>query len=201
MEETMYMTRWGETMRLPVLLLTAGLMWLGAAAPLASQTAKEGTRVRVTAPEHMEQPCIGRVVSAADPLVVREKDGTMHYIPTRQVELLEVARRRNLSPETYLSTLLGMVAGGAIGYATYRQPPPSEGCSWTDPDYPDSCPYEPLPAWGRAVIGGIAGAAGGGLVGVAITPERWQPVWQREVGATIALARSGLGLRVDLPTR
>jgi hypothetical protein len=211
-EVIMGMTRWGEPMRLPVVLLAAGLMWLGAAAPLAAQSATEGTRVRVTAPEHMEEPCIGRVVSAADPLVVRDKNGTMHYIPAPQIELLEISRGRNhvkgFAVGSGVGGVIGMVAGGAIGYTTYEGPDPEAKCSWTDPDYPASCPYEPLPAWGRAIVGsivgGVAGAGAGALVGygiTAITPERWTTVLRRSVHTSAGWTRHGWEMRVDLPTR
>jgi hypothetical protein len=185
--------------RLLQVLLVAGLGLLHSA-PLAAQMAKDWTRVRVTAPEHMDQPCIGKVVSAADPFVVREKDGTMHYIPFRQIQVLEVARRRDRSPETYLGMMVGMVVGGVIGYATYQEPS-GNGCYWTDPDYPASCPYEPLPAWGRSIVVGLAGAAGGGLVGYMLTPERWRPVWQRPVEVDVGLTPRGPMFRAAVPTR
>jgi hypothetical protein len=194
-EAVMCIIRYGGTVRLLLGVLAAGLLWLGAAAPLAAQTAKEGTRVRVTAPAHMEQPCIGKVVSAADPLVVREKDGTMHYIPTRQVELLEVARRRDLSPEAFVGTMLGMAAGGVIGWAVYTDEECVEDAS------PVGCVGNIFGRLIYGMVGGVAGGLVGGLVGIRLTPERWQPVWQREVRATVGLTRSGPGLRVDLPTR
>jgi uncharacterized protein YcfJ len=192
----MCITRHGGTVRLFLGVLAAGLLWLGAAAPLAAQAAKEGTWVRVTAPEHMEQPCVGKVVSAADPLVVREKDGTMHYIPTHQVELLEVARRRDLSPEAFVGTVLGMAAGGVIGWAMYTD----REC--VDVENPFGCSMGDIS--GRLIYGmagGVVGGLAGGFVGYRLTPERWRPVWQQEVQTHVGVTSRGLTLRLELPTR
>jgi hypothetical protein len=163
----MRFTRCTGRFRLLPVLLIAGLAWQFSP-PLAAQTAKEGTRVRVTAPEHMEQPCIGKVVSATDPLVVREKDGTTHYIPTRQVELLEVARRRDRSPETLLGTLLGLAAGGAIGWAMY-----TEECV-DDSGWMVGCVLDDIS--GRLIYGMagmVVGGRAGCYLGSRLTPERF----------------------------
>jgi uncharacterized protein YcfJ len=191
----MYRTRCTGGFRLLWGVLAAGLAWLGAAAPLEAQTAREGIRVRVTAPEHMELPCMGRVVSAADPLVVREKDGTMHYIPTRDVELLEVVRQRDRSPETYLGTLLGTVAGGVIGYAMYTD----EECA--EDQWPTGCVGNLSGQLIYGMAGGVIGGLAGGFVGYQLTPERWRPVWRRDASATVGVTPQGLRLRVVMPVR
>jgi uncharacterized protein YcfJ len=180
--------------RFLTVLVVTGLAWQ-ISTPLAAQTAKGGARVRVTAPEHTEQPCIGKVVSAADPLVVREKDGTMHSIPARKIELLEVARRRDRSPEVLVGTLLGMAAGGVIGWAVYTD----EECA--EDAFPAGCVGN---IFGRLIYGyagGVVGGLAGGYAGYQLTPERWRPVWQREVQTRVGITPRGLTLRLELPTR
>jgi hypothetical protein len=194
-EAVMRFTRCTGRFRLLPVLLIAGLAWQFSP-PLAAQTAKEGTRVRVTAPEHMEQPCIGKVVSATDPLVVREKDGTMHYIPTRQVELLEVARRRDRSPETLLGTLLGLAAGGAIGWAMYTEECVDDS-GWMVGCVLDDISGRLIYSMAGMVVGGLAG----GYLGSRLTPERWRTVWQRPVEVDAGLTPRGSMLRVAGPTR
>jgi hypothetical protein len=90
----MYITRYVGTIRLLAAPIAAGLAGQLSAAPLTAQVAMVGTQVRVTAPEHMQQACIGRVVASTDPLVVQEENGTTHYIPLRQIQLLEIRQQR-----------------------------------------------------------------------------------------------------------
>jgi hypothetical protein len=191
----MCFTRCTARYRLLLGILAAGFAWLGAAAPLATQTAKAGTLVRVTAPEHMAQPCIGRVVSTADPLVVRERDGTLHSIPAHEVELLEIARRRDFSPEAILGTFAGMAAGGAIGWAIYTDAECREDA------FPVGCVDNLFGRMIYAFGGGVIGGLTGGYVGYRLGPERWRIAWQRPIGLDAGLTPRGAMLRVALPTR
>jgi hypothetical protein len=181
----------GAGWRLFVLLaVTLASQFLSA--PVAAQTSKPGTLVRVSAREHMEQPCIGRVVSAADPLVVREEDGTMHYIPARQIELLEIRRTRSLrSREAMLGGLVGAFVGGAFGYASYR-----DDCEGSGEMF---C-FDFGPALDAAVFGSM-GALFGVFLGYQLAPEGWHPLWKRGVQARIGLASDGVRLRLELHTR
>jgi hypothetical protein len=173
-------------------LLAIALGCVVVALPLAGQTAKPGTLLRVTAPEHREEPCAGRVVGAGDPLVVREADGTLHTIPAEQIELLEVWRTRSVrSREALLGALVGGMVGAAVGVGTYRNPCDGSG----DMFCLDFGPA--LPAF--AV--GSAGALVGLLVGQYRAPEGWQPLWRREVQAHVALAPAGVGVRVEIRAR
>jgi hypothetical protein len=189
----MRITQRGGPLRLLPALLAAVLGGQLFAAPAPAQTAKPGTLVRVTAPAHMEQPCVGHVVTSTDPLVVREGDGTMHSVPHQQIQLLEIRQERSLgSREAVLGGLVGFVGGGIYGYATHE-----DSCEGTGDMFCFN-PFErELRAFAFAGLGGLTGA----VVGYAVTPERWRPVWQREVQAGIAVTPWGLTLRVALPAR
>jgi hypothetical protein len=184
-------SRSGTAWRLTVLLATTfGCQVF--AAPVVAQTAKPGTIVRVTAPEHMEQPCIGRVVAATDPLVVRDDGGTIHSIPTRQIELLEIQRTRSRrGREALLGGLVGAIVGGAVGYATYEDQCDGSG---------DMFCFDLGPAFPAAAFGSIGGLLGM-IVGYHLAPQGWRTVWQREVETHVGLTPEGVRIRLELRTR
>jgi hypothetical protein len=132
-------------------------------ASIAAQIAEEGTRVRVTAPDHIEQRCVGHVVASDDPLLVKEKHGTVCSIPLVQIELLEVSRGRNRTKGALIGAGVGGVALGVLGVLACDGEKVYVDC-------------ESMFLWG-----GLTGAIPGALLGLALAPERWSPVWRREM--------------------
>jgi hypothetical protein len=175
---------------LPLLVAALGM---ALPAPLAGQTAKLGDRVRVSAPEHMEQPCIGRVMATADPLVVKEEDGTLHVIPQRQIQRLEISRGRVGSRQTVLGVAVGLVAGGAIGFLVAKQP----ACAAEE----SSCELDRFDREAEIFLSASLGGLAGAVTGYAFTPEQWTSVWQRQPGAEVAVMHRGLLVRLALPGR
>jgi hypothetical protein len=152
------------------------LMSLMPLASLPAQTehrALVGKRVRVTMPDTMR---IGDLPSSARPLVVIGKlvamsdstmsvrnDGTSSYVtvPLSRVQRLEVSTGLTRGETAAIGGLIGLGAGGILGYAG------GEDCTGNE--------FICFPREQTAVAGALAGAAIGGVIGfIAGRGERWR---------------------------
>ena len=174
-------------MRTP--LIAAALLGL-VSIPLAAQTHQPppvGTRVRITLPDtspaprrdrDRSQPIVGRITAVTDSVMSVRPDGASRDVPVplSHVQRLEVSRGFDLGPNVRKGALIGLVAGGVIGFAT------GEDCSnadWVCFDRPST-----------GLAGAVVGVGLGALIGLVRSTEKWRDTAE-SASVSIAPTRGG----------
>lgn len=172
--------------------------------PTAASTAQDvslGDRVRVTAITRTA-PLIGIVRNLTTDTLSLGAGARTYTIPLKDVRVLEVSqgRVRDTGKGALIGTGAGALAGGAIFFLTNdsTEERDDDACGI---DYDSFCfDFDLAPKFtfvSSAVIGGLAGAFIGAIVGVNM--EHWHPVTAR-IDVALAPRWEGgtIGMRVNL---
>src|SRR5687767_6163101 len=98
--------------------LLALLAVVGVASAQAAQALPQGTRVRIT-PADPSPVIVGELIAVSDSILMvrRQRGGGDITIPRSLVQRLEVSRGTRRGANAGWGALVGLVVGGAIGYA------------------------------------------------------------------------------------
>ena len=174
-------------MRTP--LIAAALLGL-VSIPLAAQTHQPppvGTRVRITMPDtspapnrarDRSRPIVGRITAVTDSVVSVRPDAARADVPVilSRVQRLEVSKGFNLGPNVRKGALIGVVAGGVIGFAA------GDDCGqedWICFDRPST-----------TLFGAVAGLGLGALIGLVRSTEKWRDTAE---SASVSIVPTGGG--------
>lgn len=166
--------------------------------PLAAQTYQPppvGTRVRITMPDtsptpnrarDRSRPMVGRITAVTDSVMSVRPDAASADVPVllSRVHRLEVSKGFNRGPNARKGALIGLVAGGVIGFAA------GDDCSsqdWVCFDRPST-----------SLAGAAAGVGLGAIIGLVGSTEKWRDTAE-SASVSVAPARGGgvsIGTRV-----
>ena len=166
-------------------LIAAAMLGL-VSIPLAAQTYEPppvGTRVRITLPDtspapKRSRPIVGRITAVTDSMMSVRPDAASRDVPVvlSRVQRLEVSKGFNRGPSVRKGALIGLVAGGVIGFAT------GEDCSnsdWMCFDRPST-----------TLAGAVVGVGLGALIGLVRSTEKWRDTAE-SASVSIAPTRRG----------
>jgi hypothetical protein len=137
-----------------------------------------GTRVRILAPAHADQPLVGRLVAAAgDSLVFAPSTvPASARLPLGAAQGVAVSEGHDRLRSALLYGAVGGLGGGVLAAASFSE-------------------HDPLAGFVGFFAGAVLGAPIGGAVGAILAPERWRDV----SGGTPASASTVGPYRIDVP--
>jgi hypothetical protein len=159
-----------------------------------------GNKVRITAPQFGTEPIVATVAGfVGDTLVLATDERGTHYlaVPVRSITKLELSRGK-AAGLTIAGAAIGLLVGGVVGAAIAtagEDERPRQG--WPVGDV--TIGEEGLADATGVLLGGVAGAFLGAMIGHSLSSERWTTITLR--GGNVAVTPwRGVSVRVTLPS-